>query len=206
MTSLSSSNNQTSLGNDKASLGNDKASLGNDKASLGGRKASIGYDSISVHMNIDEIDFMLTNLASKLEHQKHVVAILSSKQKSKSNLKGSVSNSNIVADTSGGSNLKGSVSDSVSSKPIRESNLMTSLGNHHDAATTCNRQDALLLKTARRKLDKIQTDIEMLNVLKKQLEMGVEDDQWLLDSPVYLSTIQKMKLKYASLIEAAARL
>ena len=103
-------------------------------------------------MNIDEIEFMLANLETKLEHQKHVVTILTLKQK-----------------------------------------------NH-------NRCDALLLKTAKGRLDKIKTDIEFLHVLKKQIEMGVEDDQWLLDSPVYLSTIQKMRLKYASLIEKAARL
>jgi hypothetical protein len=55
-------------------------------------------------------------------------------------------------------------------------------------------------------MDKIKTDIEFLNIFKKQLEMGTEDDQWLLESPVYLSTIQQMRLKYASLIAAAARL
>ncbi len=110
-------------------------------------------ESISVQMNVEEVDFMIAHLTTKLEHQRHVVTILTSKYKS-----------------------------------------------------THSRQVALTLKTARHRIDKIQTDIDFLHVLKKQLEMGVEDDQWLLDSPVYLSTIQKMRLKYASLIEVAKRL
>lgn len=69
-----------------------------------------------------------------------------------------------------------------------------------------SRNVALLLQGAKHRLDKIKTDIEVFQVMQKQSEMGVEDDQWLLDAPVYLSTIQKMRLKYASLLEAAKRL
>ncbi len=117
-------------------------------------------ESISIQMNVDEVDFMIQKLVTKLEHQKHVITILKSKVRSAKMER----NAQKIRDTS------------------------------------------LTLKTAIGRQDKIQNDIEFLHVFKKQLEMSEEDDQWLLDSPVYLSTIQQMRLKYASLIAAAARL
>jgi hypothetical protein len=117
-------------------------------------------NSISLQMNVDEVDFMIQKLTTKLEHQKNVTTILNSRLRT--------------------------------ARLQRDSNKI--------------RGAALNLKTAVGRMDKIKTDIEFLNIFKKQLEMGTEDDQWLLESPVYLSTIQQLRLKYASLIAAAARL
>jgi hypothetical protein len=105
-------------------------------------------ESITVNMNVEEIDFMIADLTTKLTHQKHVIYILKTKK--------------------------------------------------HD------RFAALQVKTACHRMSKMQTDLDFLHLLKQQLEMGTQDDQWLMDFPIYLSTIQKMRLKYASLLAKAA--